>query len=45
MELSPREAAFLLDEMSEIENDETRYPSVRTEAKRIRRKAESALTK
>lgn len=44
MELNPREAAFLLDEMSEIENDETRYPSTRSEARRLRRKAESALT-
>jgi len=44
MELTPREAAFLLDEMDEIANDETRYPSVRTEAKRLREKAESALT-
>jgi hypothetical protein len=39
----PREAAFLLDEMSDIENDETRYPSVRSEARRLRRKAEAAL--
>jgi len=44
MELTPREAAFLLDEMDEIANDETRYPSVRTEAKRLREKAEAALT-
>ncbi len=44
MELSPREAAFLLDEMSDIENDETRYHSVRSEARRLRRKAEAALT-
>jgi len=44
MELSPRGAAFLLDEMSDIENDETRYPSVRSEARRLRRKAEAALT-
>jgi len=43
MELSPREAAFLLDEMSEIEDDETRYPSVRREARRLREKAEEAL--
>lgn len=44
MRLNPREAAFLLDEMSEIENDKTRYPSTRSEAKRIRKKAENALT-
>ncbi len=43
MELSPREAAFLLDEMATIENDETRYPSTRSEARRIREKAEAAL--
>ena len=43
MELNAREAAFLLDEMSSIENDETRYPSVRTEARRLREKAEAAL--
>ncbi|WP_170964433.1 MULTISPECIES: hypothetical protein [Halobacteriales] len=44
MELTPREAAFLLDEMSEIEDDETRYPSARTEARRLRKRAEAALT-
>lgn len=44
MELNPREAAFLLDEMNDIEDDETRYPSVRAEARRLREKAEVALT-
>lgn len=44
MELTPREAAFLLDEMSEIENDDSRYPSVRTEARQLHEKAEAALT-
>ena len=43
MELTAREAAFLLDEMSDIENDEDRYPSVRTAAQRLREKAEAAL--
>lgn len=44
MELNPREAAFLFDEMSELERDETRHTSARTEAKRIRKRAEAALT-
>jgi hypothetical protein len=44
MELNPREAAFLLDEMSELESDESRYPSEQREASRIRQKAEAALT-
>ncbi|AGC34308.1 hypothetical protein HRTV-11_gp39 [Halorubrum virus HRTV-11] len=44
MELNPREAAFLLDEMEDIEADETRYPSARSEARRLRQKAEVALT-
>ncbi|WP_199241226.1 hypothetical protein [Halorubrum sp. SS7] len=44
MELTPREAAFLLDEMSEIEDDETRSPSARTEARGLRKRAEAALT-
>ncbi|AGM10909.1 hypothetical protein M193_gp037 [Halorubrum tailed phage 7] len=44
MELNPREAAFLLDEMEDIETDETRYPSARSEARRLRQKAEVALT-
>ena len=44
MELTPRETAFLLDEMSYIENDETRYPSVRAQARRLRERAKAALT-
>ncbi len=44
MEISPRDAAFLLDEMSTVEQDESRYPTVRAEAKRIREQAEAALT-
>lgn len=44
MDLSPREAAFVFDEMSEIENSEGRLTSERREAGRIRRKAEAVLT-
>lgn len=44
MELNPREAAFLFDEMSELEHDESRHTSARAEAKRIRKRAETALT-
>ena len=43
MESDAREAAFLLNEMNRIENDETRYPATRTEARRLREKAEAAL--
>jgi len=42
--LNPREAAFLLDEMDEIANDESRPTSARHEARRLRRKAEKTLT-
>ena len=44
MEVEPREAAFLLDEMKEIENATDRLPSERKEAERIRQKAEALLT-
>lgn len=44
MDLNPREAAFVLDEMSEIENSEGRYTSEKRAAARIRRKAEAVLT-
>ncbi|WEL25924.1 hypothetical protein [Haloferax volcanii] len=43
MKLTPREVAFLLDETRNIEDDETRYPSVRSEARRIRKKAAAVL--
>ena len=43
MELGPREAAFLLDEIDEIENDEFRHTSARHQASEIRQKAESQL--
>ena len=45
MELSPREAAFLLDEMDEIENDEFRHTSARHQASQIRQKAEQRMAR
>jgi hypothetical protein len=44
MELSPRQAAFVKSEMENIESDDTRQPTARVEAGRIREEAESALT-
>lgn len=44
MELGPRSAAFLLDEMGKITDDDARRPSEKQEASRIREKAETALT-
>lgn len=44
MDLDPREAAFVLDTMADIENSEGRLPSERREAGRIRQKAETFLT-
>jgi hypothetical protein len=44
VELNPREAAFLLDEMDEIATDESRSTSARHEARRLRLKAEQTLT-
>ena len=44
MDFEPREAAFLLDEMSKIENADDRLPTERKEAERIRQKAEASLT-
>jgi hypothetical protein len=44
MELSPRQVAFVKSEMKSIETDETRQPTARVEAERIREQAESALT-
>lgn len=41
--LNPREAAFLMDEMSDIETDAGRHTSEQHEAKRLRQKAESIL--
>jgi hypothetical protein len=44
MELSPRQVAFVKSEMKEIEGDETRQPTERVEAGRIREAAEIELT-
>jgi hypothetical protein len=44
MELNPREAAFLLDTMDEVATDETRLPSARHEARRLRSMAEQTLS-
>lgn len=44
MNLTPREAAFVLDTMAEIENSKSHYTSEKREAGRIREKAEVALT-
>jgi hypothetical protein len=44
MELSPREIAFVKSEMKAAEEDETRQPTARVEAGRIREKAEATLT-
>lgn len=44
MELSPGEKTFVKSEMQSIEEDETRQPTARVEAERIREKAESSLT-
>jgi hypothetical protein len=43
MDLNSREAAFLLDEMDEIENDDFRHTSARHQASQIRQKAERML--
>ena len=43
MELTPREAAFVHQLMEDIEEDDSRYPTARKQAERIRRKAEAAL--
>lgn len=43
-DIHPRETAWLLDEMSDIENDKTRYLSVRSEARRLQRKTEAVLS-
>lgn len=44
MDLGPREVAFLKEEMRKIETDETRQPTVRVEAGKIRKEAESEIT-
>ena len=44
MELEPRELSFVKAEMEKIEKDESRQPTERTEAGRIKEKAELSLT-
>lgn len=44
MELNPRQLAFVKTEMQKIENDETRQPTARVDAERIRKHADTALT-
>jgi hypothetical protein len=44
MDLSPRQIAFLKSEMKSLEEDETRQPTARTEAGRIRQEAKQKLT-
>ena len=43
MDLSVRETAFVFDVMGEIENSEGELPTARSEAARIREKAERSL--
>jgi hypothetical protein len=44
MELNPRQMAFIKSEMQKVESDETRQPTARVEAERIREQADTALT-
>ena len=44
MELGPRQLSFVKSKIREIENDETRQPTARVEAGRIREKADNKLT-
>lgn len=44
MDLTPRQAAFVASEMEGVENSDSRLPSERREARRIRQQAESDLT-
>jgi len=44
MELSPRQVAFVKSEMERVESDDTRQPTEKVEAGRIREEAETALT-
>lgn len=43
MELNPRQAAFVVSEMENIENAEGRLPSEKREAQRIREQAEAVV--
>jgi hypothetical protein len=44
MELSPRQVSFVKSEMKNVETDNTRQPTARVEAERIRKKAETEIT-
>lgn len=44
MDLSPREAAFLTDEMERIQSSSSRQSYEKAAAKNLREKAESVLT-
>lgn len=44
MQLGPRQVAFVKREMEKIENDESRQPTARVEAGRIREEAEVVIT-
>jgi hypothetical protein len=44
MELNPRQMAFIKSEMQKVKSDETRQPTARVEAERIREQADTALT-
>jgi hypothetical protein len=44
MELEPRQVSFVKSEMKRIEKDESRQPTEKVEAERIREEAELTLT-
>lgn len=44
MELSVRQVAFVKSQMREIEEDDSRQPTEKVEARRIREVAENTLT-
>jgi hypothetical protein len=44
MDLGPRQLAFVKSEMKAIEEDDSRNPTARVEAERIREEADSKLT-
>jgi len=44
MELSPRQVAFVKEEMKRVQNDDSRQPTEKVEAGRVRKKADSELT-
>jgi hypothetical protein len=44
MDIGPRQAAFIKSEMKKIEEKESRQPTAKVEAERIREQAERFLT-